>query len=278
VPELHRVVAETRRYVRQVSHDSEELSRLESQPSAQVREAAQADAAESRPAAPATSTIGSTLIQAGVALAAALVAVLYPIGYTLLVARLAITYTHSLPAAWYAASLVPVANVVGQVFGLPFLLTVASTAIVLIIEQLPKPRRKIQVSRRGTWIAVAVYVLALGAMLAVSRDVALIAGVVTGTVTGVGFGLLEDLGKRRRIPTLTRWGALVGLLYIVLTSISLLPPTDPSNVLPQVRIGAVSTAGTRLLAHVDGYWYVFTPDGVLHAVPDSQAGAPIIQP
>ncbi len=256
MPELHRVVAETRRYVRQVSHDSEELSRLESQPSAQVREAAQADAAESRPAAPATSTIGSTLIQAGVALAAALVAVLYPI----------------------AASLVPVANVVGQVFGLPFLLTVASTAIVLIIEQLPKPRRKIQVSRRGTWIAVAVYVLALGAMLAVSRDVALIAGVVTGTVTGVGFGLLEDLGKRRRIPTLTRWGALVGLLYIVLTSISLLPPTDPSNVLPQVRIGAVSTAGTRLLAHVDGYWYVFTPDGVLHAVPDSQAGAPIIQP
>ena len=57
-----------------------------------------------------------------------------------------------------------------------------------------------------------------------------------------------------------------------------LPPPDPSSVLPEIALAGVHMGDARLLAHSDGYWYVFTPDGALHAVPDSQAGSATIRP
>jgi len=212
-----------------------------------------------------------------------LVAVLYPIGYTLLVARLAISYTHSLTAAWYAASLVPAPNVLGQVFGLPLLLSIGSATAVLIVEQLPRPPwhgRSLPAWATGTRGLILSVIVVLVAIVVgiIAREFALLVGIVAGGATGFVSGWLQELKKARRISALTRWGALGSFLYVLLTVMSLLPPPDPASVLPQVDLAGVHIAGARLLAHTDGYWYVFGRDGVLHAVPDSQAGQATIRP
>jgi hypothetical protein len=242
------------------------------------QEAGAQAATDARTKVSATAPVSSGLIQAGVALVAALVAVLYPIGYTLLVARLGIAYTHSLTTAWYAASLVPVPNVLGQVFGLPFLLAVGTTAVVLVVEQLPRPPWRGRLSRRVKLIVSGIALLVIVVASVVTHDFAFIVGIGTGMATATGSLLLNDLWKGRRISALTRLGALASLLYIALTAISLLPPTDQASVLPQIELSGVRLGGTRLLAHTDGYWYVFTSDGALHAIPDSQAGPATIGP
>ncbi len=233
------------------------------------------------PSEPQTSTPGgrgaaSEVIQSGVALVAALVAVVYPVGYSLLVARLTFSYTHSLAASWYAASLVPPANVLGQVFGIPFVLTIGVVVAFLIAEQLPQQKQRIQIRRRYGLIALAVSLAVLAVYLAVTRDISLVVGIIFGFGAGAAAGLLEGLRRRHRIGALTRWAALATMLYVVLTGISLLPSSDP--LLPAVELSGPPVTSGRLLAHSDGYWYVFAPDGNLDAVPDGQAGRATIRP
>jgi len=125
---------------------------------------------------------------------------------------------------------------------------------------------------------IAVVVVVAVVALIVTHQFQFIVGMAFGAVVGIGTGVLENLRRANRISSLTRLGALAGVLYVGITALGLAPPVNPSTVLPEVDLTGVHLSGARVLAHTDSYRYVFTSDGVLHAIPDSVAGEAVIEP
>jgi hypothetical protein len=99
-----------------------------------------------------------------------------------------------------------------------------------------------------------------------------------GLVLWVGFVLLACvggvIGGRLHQEAATRWqhiaAAIMIYAFAAVAGVLLAGTEGPS--LPQVEMGSSGQAEARLLSHGDGYWYIFTKEGGLSAVPDSEAG------
>lgn len=235
-------------------------------------------------------------------LVAAVAALMYGLGLLALWISIYRTNTHDFGTAWYAASLVPntvVAGLgVGQVLAPPTLAIVGTIGIyVLLVGAAVAFTRTgqhgialIRLVRLVPWISplfifLLVYVathrllvsllLSLGSLLCYSVVWHYAMRAMEEFLVSTGDSRETDTTNGREIGSYF-WRPEYWFVVFFITNIALIlgaailatlfvePP------LPTVEITATGETRGTLLAHTDGFWYVFDQDGELISIPDAQ--------
>jgi hypothetical protein len=212
-------------------------------------------------------------------------AVLYPIGFIQLVARVCFGATNDFSTAWLVASLMPPVQVAGQgvraLAGMWWFLIFLSVLLLYLYRwPLDETRslREYLSAALSTWPVVIIVVVGTAASVITSvvseRSWQAVVGSVIRMVMGLLIAALIVTHRARRAFIQL---ALVTAVVYIGTSASLVLDAsqhhDPG--LPHVEVGSYKG---WLVAHSDGYWYVLTTSGGLDAIPDQQASSVVITP
>jgi hypothetical protein len=226
----------------------------------------------------------------------------YPIGVLVLSLQIWDAYSYNLLDSLYAASLVPIATAAGRVGDFLFWALLAMTSAqgiahaigmpklkeheANILEPLPEAERErllgsqdgfYKYERSSSILVSALTLTAPFVLQLILFDswrtwMLYISFVVLCCVGGVAAGLLTLLpGQTPLIGLGGNWKAhLVAYAFGILAGIALAGTSNPA--LPLVEFESAGHECGRLLAHKEGYWYVFDSHGTLRAVSDDTAG------
>jgi hypothetical protein len=200
-------------------------------------------------------------------------AIVYPIGFIQLVARVGFGSTNDFSTAWLVASLIPPVQVAGQgvkalVGGWPGLVIVPLAWIMTSRQRQAQSFKQAVLTEIGPWILIIGGVFGAAGVIGLAliehswrhaSDVA---------VGGVEIFLLFFLFlSRQSRGAFAQWTIVLAIGYVSLVLISIIVAYyEHDPLLPHVAVGPYS--GT-LVAHSDRYWYVLTASGQLVAIPDS---------
>jgi hypothetical protein len=226
----------------------------------------------------------------------------YPIGVFVLSLQIWDAYSYDLLDSLYAASLVPIATHVGRIgdFLLWAMLAMfAAHSIAMGIgmrkwaeydpdtfEPLSEAQKEgildrdhrffkhVRSSSIGTGFLFLTVPFALQMIIFDSWRtwVLFILFVVLGCIGGVAAGLLTLLpGQRPLLGFGSNWKAtLIAYAFGILAGITLAGTSNPA--LPLIEFESAGLECGRLLAHKEGYWYVFDLQDTLRAISDDTAG------
>jgi hypothetical protein len=232
----------------------------------------------------------------------------YPIGILVFSLQIWNAYPYGLSDAFFAASLIPIPVVAGEILDFLLWAFLAMGAAQGIVFGVAMPRwRQDEVStiaaeasslpeadreRVLNWQARQEWHFKYfrwgffgSAFLTLSAPVALqlitfdswrtwalyIAFVIFSCIGGVAAGLLPRLWGRGEPFFSSDWKVLaVAYAFGILAGIALAATSSPS--LPLVAFESAEEKEGRLLSHKEGYWYVFDAQGTLRAVSDDDAG------
>jgi hypothetical protein len=210
-------------------------------------------------------------------------AVVYPIGFGQLVARVDLGSTNDFSTAWLVASLMPPVQVAGQgVLALaqswPLLFFMVLAGLLASRGGGSETRSLLEFIRSKPWtfyvLILGLYAIGAAAVGLLTHDWEDAAVVGLGSIAvGLVWILIETRRARR---ALVQWILVIAVGYVGIAALSVIDVTqshDPG--LPHVDAGGYDGA---LVAHSDGYWYVLTTSGKLVAVPDTQATVVMITP
>jgi hypothetical protein len=214
----------------------------------------------------------------------------YPIGVLILSLQIWDAYSYDLVDSLFAASLVPIATAAGRIGDFLFWALLAMTAAQEIAWAIGMSKWKEHYAnilgqdrfhkymRRSSIITGFLTLtapLALGLILFDSWRtwVLYVFFVALCCVGGVAAGLLTLLpGQISFMGFSGNWKAtLVAYAFRILAGITLAGTSNPA--LPLVEFESAGHECGRLLAHKEGYWYVFDSQDTLRAVPDDTAGS-----
>lgn len=221
---------------------------------------------------------------------------LYVLGMLALWVELSENYTYDFTVAWYAASLIPKAVVLGHsaillweelpYFILLLFLHTRNTRHFRV-SVTPESDRAMRVKqRRGgrlrllikgsviTVLAILFFISLLNSRWTWSRFVSLGAGSISGLVSVL---ILWEGGPRNR-PSLTRYLASLTVLYIGVIFITIFdaglrkPPLPAIHLRYEESDAVITPISGKLLSHSEGHWYVLAEsEGNVLAIPDGSA-------
>lgn len=208
------------------------------------------------------------------AVLAVLAALTYLLGLLVLWLPIARTHTDDLTTAWHAVSLVPrpvVAGLgVGQLLPVPTLTVAAFAAFVLVLAFVGLNVGRRWGERAVKWrvgistVIVGVVVVAFVELVNPRTAYPLIAASAALVALGWIRGFIGGLSHERYwwVP----WTVFITVLYAgsAVNIVSRAPP------LPPVEIRTTTETQGNLLAHTEGFWYVFNSEGDLIAIPDDE--------
>jgi hypothetical protein len=232
----------------------------------------------------------------------------YPIGILVFSLQIWNAYPYGLSDVFFAASLIPIPVIAGEILDFllwAFLAMGAAQGIVLVVamprwrqdevstiaaeaSSLPEADRERVLNwqaRQDRHYKYQRLGLLGSAFLTLSAPVALqlilfhswrtwalyIAFVIFSCIGGVAAGLLARLLGQGEPFFSSDWKALaVAYAFGILAGIALAATSSPS--LPLVAFESAEEKEGRLLSHKEGYWYVFDAQGTLRAVSDDDAG------
>ena len=212
-------------------------------------------------------------------------AIIYPIGFIQLVARIGFGATNVFSSAWLAASLMPAVRVAGEgvhaLAGLWGMFIIFAASLVIYrrwqISEHTSLSDYLKVFTARKWVlALVLVILAAGVIVGLVSEHGTWQTAVEGVITFVVAQIYSVLLLTHRARRVVAQFALVTGLFYLSTSINVVLEASAHHDagLPHVQIG--SDDG-RLISHSDGYWYILTSSGEIRAVPDSQATA-VIKP
>jgi hypothetical protein len=208
------------------------------------------------------------------AVVAGLAALTYVLGLLVLWVPIARTYTGDLTTAWHAVALVPrpvVAGLgVGQLLPAPTLTLAAFAAFVLGLAYVGLLGHRRWGERAVKWI-VGIYAVVI--MIVVVVFVELVNSRATypllaALAATIAFGLIR--GFVRGLSHERYWWVGLAVFITVLYVGSAVNVAFSAPPLPPVEISATTETKGRLLAHTEGFWYVFNQEGDLIAIPDGE--------
>jgi hypothetical protein len=211
-------------------------------------------------------------------------AVLYPIGFIQLVARVDLGATNDFSTAWLVASLMSPVQVAGQ--GVRALAGMWWFVILIAVFMLYLYRWPLKETKsfREYWDTYLFAGWRLPIVAAITLVPAAAIGlvqhswqsVVSNLILAIMAQLIGALTVTHRARSALMEVALLTAIVYVATSASVILDAsqhhDPG--LPHVQVGSYNG---RLVAHSDGYWYVLTSTGQLVAVPNDPTTV-VIQP
>jgi hypothetical protein len=200
----------------------------------------------------------------------------YPIGVLILSLQIWDAYSYDLVDSLFAASLVPIATAAGRIGDFLFWALLAMTAAqeiawaigmskwkehyanILGQDRFHKyMRRSSIITGFDSWRTWVLYVFFV-ALCCVGGVAAGLLTLLPGQISFMGFS--------------GNWKAtLVAYAFRILAGITLAGTSNPA--LPLVEFESAGHECGRLLAHKEGYWYVFDSQDTLRAVPDDTAGS-----
>jgi excisionase family DNA binding protein len=238
---------------------------------------------------------------AGIAVgsAAALAALFYVLGYVTLWLPISRTYTHDWDSAWYAVSLVPNTVVVGlgagRVLAVPAL--IVSTLFIFVIWALSLYAGTLYLSwrfwgRKG----VTAWLVCLGVVVTISHlslswpDIGLreaFSATIIAIAAIVGMPMVvwrnwdrraaqagQDLSRVSHWWIVKHWWRALAIFTLFLAGCAFIYASGKAALsapaLPTVSISAERDIEGDLLAHKDGFWYVFNEEHVLVAISDKK--------
>jgi hypothetical protein len=223
---------------------------------------------ESRP-----QTVSLASLEVVAALVVGLGAIVYPIGFIQLVARVGFGTTNDFSTAWLVASLIPPVQVAGQ--GVKALAELWVGLFIVPVAWLMSSRlRQAQSFKQAVLTEEAPWMLiSIGVFLAAGVIGLVLIGHSWRHASDVAVGVVELVllfllfRTRQSRGAFAHWTIVLAIVYVGIVLISIIVAFyehDPS--LPHVDVG---TTSGRLVAHSDRYWYVLTDSGQLVAIPDS---------
>lgn len=228
----------------------------------------------------------------------------YPIGLFVLSLQLWNTYPYDFSATWVTASLAPVTLVAGKTWDCLFGALVAMLAARRIgtliaghssmdeylarrmVESVPEKEREEfrargkRLNRFSRLSSILEVVVLLAIPPVIYQDLFIFSWkswvlyavfVALSVIGGVIAGLLGHFDGSARGPLSTYWKTTaVAYVFGILAGITLSGAMNPS--LPLVNFESATPKEGRLLAHTNGYWYVFDGQGTLVALQDAEVG------
>jgi hypothetical protein len=212
-------------------------------------------------------------------------AVLYPIGFIQVVARVGLGATNDFSTAWLVASLMPPVQVAGQgvraLAGMWWFVVFVSVFLLVLYRWPLDETRTLREyvssalsSRRVVIIVVVSTAVGAASSALFQHNWQAVAGSIISIVMGLTMATLTVTHRARR--ALIQLGLVTAVFYVGTSASVVLDASrhhDPG--LPHVEVGSYKGA---LVTHADGYWYVLTTSGQLVAVPDDHVTALTIQP
>jgi hypothetical protein len=210
-------------------------------------------------------------------------AVLYPIGFIQVVARVGLGATNDFSTAWLVASLMPPVQVAGQgveaLAGMWTFLIFLPVFLVLL--------RRWPLNETWSFHHYASAYMAgwrLPILVALTAVLAIVTGLArhswqVGADTVITMAMAQlvlALVLTHRASVFINLALFTTVIYVGASASVVLDASQHHNPgLPDVAVGSYQG---RLVTHSDGYWYVLTTSGGLVAVPDDHATVVTIQP